>query len=50
MPVHIENKIKDLNLYAIHLEHEYCLYEYRDIRGIGDFCQFRKRILKRFVI
>ena len=46
----VAKQIIDLNPYAIHLEHEYGLYEYRDIRGIGDFCQFIKRILKKFVI
>ena len=32
----VANKIKDLNPYAIHLEHEYGLYEYYDERGKGD--------------
>jgi glycosyltransferase involved in cell wall biosynthesis len=29
-------KIKELNPYAVHLEHEYGLYEYVDKRGVGD--------------
>ena len=32
----IADKINELEPYAIHLEHEYGLYEYRDKRGIGD--------------
>ncbi|MBW2016513.1 MAG: glycosyltransferase [Deltaproteobacteria bacterium] len=32
----VADKIRDLNPYAVHLEHEYGLYEYRDKRGIGD--------------
>ncbi|MFW9998715.1 MAG: glycosyltransferase [Candidatus Hodarchaeota archaeon] len=32
----IAKKIDELKPYAIHLEHEYGLYEYRDKRGIGD--------------
>ncbi len=32
----VADKIKQLNPYAIHLEHEYGLYEYYDARGIGD--------------
>jgi glycosyltransferase involved in cell wall biosynthesis len=32
----VAEKINELNPYAIHLEHEYGLYEYRDKRGIGD--------------
>ncbi len=29
-------KVKALNPYVVHIEHEYGLYEYRDERGIGD--------------
>ena len=32
----VAEKIRDLDAYAIHLEHEYSLYEFRDKRGIGD--------------
>lgn len=32
----VAEKIEELNPYAVHLEHEYGLYEYRDERGIGD--------------
>jgi len=32
----VADKIEDLNPYAVHLEHEYGLYEYRDSRGVGD--------------
>ena len=32
----VAKKIKELNPYAVHLEHEYGLYEYVDKRGIGD--------------
>lgn len=32
----VAEKIKDLNPSAVHVEHEYGLYEYRDKRGIGD--------------
>jgi glycosyltransferase involved in cell wall biosynthesis len=32
----VAEKIKELNPYVVHLEHEYGLYEYRDNRGIGD--------------
>ena len=32
----VADKINKLKPYAIHLEHEYGLYEYRDRRGIGD--------------
>lgn len=32
----VAKKIEELNPYAIHLEHEYGLYEYIDDRGIGD--------------
>jgi glycosyltransferase involved in cell wall biosynthesis len=32
----VAEKIQELGPYAVHLEHEYGLYEYRDKRGIGD--------------
>jgi 1,2-diacylglycerol 3-alpha-glucosyltransferase len=32
----VAEKIEELNPYAVHLEHEYGLYEYHDQRGIGD--------------
>ncbi len=32
----VEEKINEINPYAVHLEHEYGLYEYLDKRGIGD--------------
>ncbi len=32
----VVEKISELDAYAIHLEHEYSLYEFRDKRGIGD--------------
>jgi len=32
----VAEKIKELDPYAVHVEHEYGLYEYRDKRGIGD--------------
>lgn len=32
----VVEKVRELSPYAIHLEHEYGLYEYRDKRGIGD--------------
>ncbi len=32
----VVDKIRELNPYAIHIEHEYGLYEYHDARGIGD--------------
>ena len=32
----VAEKIKELSPYAVHLEHEYGLYEYRDKRGVGD--------------
>lgn len=32
----VAKKIKELNPYAVHLEHEYGLYEYVDERGSGD--------------
>ncbi|MBC8466420.1 MAG: glycosyltransferase [Desulfobacteraceae bacterium] len=32
----VAEKIEELDPYAVHLEHEYGLYEYRDNRGIGD--------------
>ena len=32
----VAKKIEELAPYAVHLEHEYGLYEYRDERGIGD--------------
>lgn len=32
----VAEKINELDPYAIHLQHEYGLYEYRDKRGIGD--------------
>ncbi|HVN80632.1 MAG TPA: glycosyltransferase [Terriglobia bacterium] len=32
----VAEKIKELNPYAVHLEHEYGLYEYVDPRGRGD--------------
>ena len=32
----VAEKIQELDPYAVHLEHEYGLYEYRDERGIGD--------------
>ncbi|MFX1502011.1 MAG: hypothetical protein ACFFDH_13690, partial [Promethearchaeota archaeon] len=32
----VADKVKELDPYAIHLEHEYGLYEYYDERGIGD--------------
>lgn len=32
----VAKKINELEPYAIHLEHEYGLYEYKDKRGIGD--------------
>ncbi len=32
----VAKKIKELNPYAVHLEHEYGLYEYIDDRGLGD--------------
>ncbi|MBW1741045.1 MAG: glycosyltransferase [Deltaproteobacteria bacterium] len=32
----VAEKIQELDPYAVHLEHEYGLYEYRDKRGIGD--------------
>jgi len=35
-PKPVVDKIRELDPYAIHLEHEYGLYEYRDERGVGD--------------
>jgi len=32
----VAKKIEKLEPYAVHIEHEYGLYEYRDKRGIGD--------------
>ncbi|MDY7037995.1 MAG: hypothetical protein SV375_17760 [Thermodesulfobacteriota bacterium] len=32
----VAEKIEELDPHAVHLEHEYGLYEYRDNRGIGD--------------
>ncbi|MFX0186448.1 MAG: glycosyltransferase [Candidatus Hodarchaeota archaeon] len=32
----VADKIKELDPYAVHLEHEYGLYEYYDARGISD--------------
>lgn len=32
----VVEKINELDPYAIHLQHEYGLYEYKDKRGIGD--------------
>ena len=32
----VAEKIEELDPYAVHLEHEYGLYEYRDKRGVGD--------------
>ena len=32
----VAEKVKELNPYAVHLEHEYGWYEYRDPRGQGD--------------
>ncbi len=32
----VAEKIRELDPYAVHLEHEYGLYEYRDPRGVGD--------------
>jgi len=32
----VAEKIEELQPYAVHLEHEYGLYEYRDHRGVGD--------------
>lgn len=32
----VAEKIKELDPYVVHLEHEYGLYEYRDPRGFGD--------------
>lgn len=32
----VAEKIEQLSPYAVHIEHEYGLYEYRDKRGIGD--------------
>jgi len=32
----VADKIEELDPHAVHLEHEYGLYEYRDKRGIGD--------------
>ena len=32
----VADKIEELDPYAVHVEHEYGLYEYRDPRGIGD--------------
>ena len=32
----VAQKVKELNPYAVHLEHEYGLYEYVDERGSGD--------------
>ncbi len=32
----VAEKIEELNPFAVHLEHEYGLYEYRDERGVGD--------------
>ena len=32
----VAEKVKDLNPYTVHLEHEYGLYEYRDPRSQGD--------------
>jgi 1,2-diacylglycerol 3-alpha-glucosyltransferase len=32
----VYKKVKELDPYAVHLEHEYGLYEYNDSRGIGD--------------
>ena len=32
----VAEKIQELDPYAVHLEHEYGLYEYRNERGIGD--------------
>ena len=33
----VGEKIAKLKPYAVHIQHEYGLYEYRDERGIGDF-------------
>lgn len=32
----VRAKVKELDPYAIHIQHEYGLYEYRDSRGVGD--------------
>ncbi len=32
----VAKKIEELDPYAVHIEHEYGLYEYRDERGVGD--------------
>lgn len=32
----VAKKIKDLNPYAVHIQHEYGLYDYKDERGHGD--------------
>lgn len=32
----VARKIEELGPYAVHIEHEYGLYEYRDPRGVGD--------------
>ncbi len=29
-------KVRELDPYAVHIQHEYGLYEYRDARGVGD--------------
>jgi len=32
----VAKKIEKLDPYVVHIEHEYGLYEYRDLRGVGD--------------
>ncbi|MCX7983150.1 MAG: glycosyltransferase [Syntrophales bacterium] len=32
----VARKVEELDPYAIHIEHEYGLFEYRDSRGVGD--------------
>lgn len=32
----VADKVRELNPYVVHIQHEYGLYEYRDNRGIGD--------------
>ncbi len=42
----VAEKIKELDPYAVHLEHEYGLYEYRNNQGIGDNNQGFLALLK----
>lgn len=32
----VADKVRELDPYAVHIEHEYGIYEYKDERGIGD--------------